>query len=162
MVPHVFNPSTWKGEAGRSLGSRLFRATKKKKIYRWKWLGAVLLRIHLLCASPFRWPSIPVPCWFIGISYISSVYFFFYYVLLTIQEGWGKDSVSIVVPIQTQAWLQHTLSQEYPMSTASLHMHVLHTGRYSYVFHLIFEGQGQGWAVWSLAMISLVFRSIEK
>lgn len=31
MVPHVFNPSTWKGEAGRSLGSRLFRATKKKK-----------------------------------------------------------------------------------------------------------------------------------
>lgn len=88
--------------------------------------------------------------------------FFFYYVLLTIQEGWGKDLVNIVVPIQTQAWLQHTLSQEYPMSTSSLHMHVLHTGRYSYVFHLIFEGQGQGWAVWSLAMISLMFRSIEK
>lgn len=143
MVPHVFNPSTWKGEAGRSLGSRLSRATKKKNI-QMKMAWCCLLRIHLLCASPFRRPSIPVLCWFIGISYISSVYFFFYYVLLTIQEGWGKDSVNIVVPIQTQAWLQHALSQEYPMSTSSLHMHVLHTGRYSYVFHLIFEGPGAG------------------
>lgn len=146
MVPHVFNPSTWKGEAGRSLGSRLSRATKKKNIQmKMVWCCFFTYTSSMCFSFQTAIHSCPV------LIYRHFLYFIclFFLLLCFINNSGGLGKrLSQYSTSHTNTGLiaAHPVSR-IPNVNCSLHMHVLHTDRYSYVFHLIFEGQGQGWAV---------------